>query len=141
MALEFELKGLSQMVGKLNKLSDSQRKVIESYCVQFCEEVLADSKQNYVPVKHGVLRNSGHVKNESKKSTKLNQVSIKITFGGVARAYAISVHETPSQFDPPSWRGKTVKFRIGGSKYLEKPFMQKADDFDTGLAKVIREEF
>lgn len=133
MALEFELKGLPQMVGKLNKLSDSQRRVIEGYCVKFCEEVLADSKQNYVPVKHGVLRNSGHVKNESKKSTKLNQISIVIRFGGAARAYAISTHETPSKHDPPSWKGKTVKFRIGGSKYLEKPFMKKAEEFESGL--------
>jgi len=50
--------------------------------------------------------------------------------GGAAIDYAEAVHETPSKHDPPSWVGKTVKFRIGGPKFIEKPANEAKKGFE-----------
>jgi hypothetical protein len=36
---------------------------------------------------------------------------VTLSFGGAADAYAIAVHETPSEHDPPTW---TIMYEHGG---------------------------
>ena len=91
------------------------------------EKIMADSKQNYVPVDSDTLRTSGHVKNP-KISAK--GISIKLGYGGAASKYALIVHENPraGKTGGVSPSGKKYKTwsKVGGWKYLEKPVMKHA---------------
>ncbi len=60
--------------------------------------------------------------------------------GGAAQAYALAVHETPSQYDPPTWVGKQVKFRIGGPKFIEKPTHEAEKGYGRRLWRTIQRE-
>ncbi len=95
--------------------------------------ILADSKQNYVPVDLGPLRASGTVEEPRGLGEK---TSVSIVFGGPATPYALAVHETPSSHDPVSWKaaGK-VNFVSGGSKYLEKPLLAASSTLLRDLAE------
>ena len=104
------------------------------------EGIMADSKEHYVPVDFGVLRDSGTVEEPVIEPTAEGTViSVTMGYGGAAAAYALAVHEHPSGFDPPSWQvamatGHGVHFTVGGPKYLELPFNDAASHLDERLA-------
>jgi hypothetical protein len=56
----------------------------------------------------GALRVSGMVHKPVRSG---RNISTTISFGGAADAYAIAVHETISEHDPPSW---TIMYERGG---------------------------
>jgi len=78
---------------------------LESGLTNVAEEIMTDSKTNYVPVDTGNLRNSGFVE-PVRISSKV--VKVRLGFGGAASPYAAMVHEAP-----PGW-GQ------GKNKYLTK---------------------
>ena len=99
---------------------------------QEAEAIMTDSEENYVPVEFGVLRDSGTVMEPEHTGT---EISVSMGYGGASAAYALAVHETPSDHDPRSWRiAGEVHFRTGGSKYLERPFLDAANDWEDRLA-------
>lgn len=67
------------------------------------EEIMTDSKQNYVPVKTGALRRTGFV---DKPAINGNRIVVML---GYNTPYARRVHEYP------------VSFGQGKNKYLSKP--------------------
>lgn len=75
------------------------------------ELIMTDSKQNFVPVDSGVLRNSGTVK---KPVITSKDVTVVLGYGGPAASYAVVVHEYP----PNVGQGK--------NKYLSRP-LNKAE--------------
>lgn len=91
-----------------------------------------DSVINYVPIDSRALANSAKVEPPQRNG---NEISIGISFDG---PHAVAVHETPSAHDPPTWKGKTVQFRHGGSKYLEKPTRTAAAGMEGRLAAKIK---
>lgn len=124
MNTQFKVRGASAMARKIRNIAQAQPdKVLKALYLE-AELIITDSKRNYVPIDLGTLRNSGYVALPERSG---NTVSIKFGFGGAASAYAIAVHETPSKYDPPSWKGNAVSFgqrRSGGErgpKYLERP--------------------
>lgn len=127
--MEFKTRGAATMARKIRGIARTQPdKVLKAVYLE-AELVMTDSKRNYVPIDLGTLRNSGYV---AKPERFGSNITIKFGFGGAASAYAIAVHETPSKYDPPSWKGITVEFgqRKGkgggqrGAKYLERPLKE-----------------
>lgn len=118
------------------------------------EKIMTDSKENYVPVLNDILRTSGIVlQPEYDKAT--GAASVTLGFGGQAGAYALAIHEHPSEFDPPSWEGKgtasssshepptegVVTFHPTGTgpKYLEQPMVKASKGLtDRVVAAVMR---
>ena len=88
------------------------------------DDILKDSIQNYVPEDTRALKNTGKVEGPDA------QGEVTISFSG---PNALSIHEHPGNFDPPTWIGKTITFTVGGPKYLERP-MRIAS---TGMARRI----
>lgn len=104
------------------------------------ELIMTKAKQEFIPVDHGALRDSGHTLPPVIRG---QDVSVKMEFGDNAAPYALAVHEHPGPNDPPSWRNKgtssssksknkvrtpgVVTFHPSGRgpKYLTKP-MQTA---------------
>lgn len=132
--MSFEFKGSKAMQKKLKRIADKTPDRVKAALRIEAELIMAKSKQDYVPVDLGTLRSSGFVNDPVRKG---KEVSVEIGYGGAASAYALSVHEQPSQYDPPSWRGKTIEFNPSGrgSKFLERPFMEALPGLAERVAK------
>lgn len=91
------------LIHGLRKMIDETPKRIAAALVQECEAIGADSDENFVPVDFGILKGS---RLNSLPIWEENEVTVGISYGGAASAYALAVHEHPSEFDPPSWDKK-----------------------------------
>lgn len=87
------------------------------------EEIMTDSKTNYVPVDTGNLRNSGTV---ALPVIAGNRVTVTLGYGGPAAAYALKVHEAPASYGH------------GKNKYLSKPINAAAPKLPAKLTLYIR---
>lgn len=87
------------------------------------ELIMTDSKQNYVPVDTGVLRNSGTV---TKPVITNKSVEVTLGYGGPAADYAVVVHEYP----PSVGQGK--------NKYLSRPLNKAERGLVTRVADTMR---
>jgi hypothetical protein len=91
--------------------------------VRIGEQIMTESKTNYVPVITGNLRNSGTVL--PPEVTK-NAVRVQLGYGGGAIDYAAKVHEAPP------WVGQ------GKNKYLSIPFNERAGSAPEFIAELLR---
>lgn len=89
-------------------------KEMRAEAVQIGEEIMADSKEHYVPVRTGALRASGNVQIEKQD----RNFTVVMGFGGVASEYAVVVHED-----------MTAHHTVGSAKYLETPYRKGTSDF------------
>ncbi len=104
-------------------------KDVEAALFQEGENVMGVSKER-TPEDLRTLVGSGHVK--LPPETKGGVTWVTLAYGTV---YALAVHETPSAHDPPSWRGKTVKFTKGGPKFLESAVKDASKGFGDRMQK------
>lgn len=88
------------------------------------ELIMTDSKEHYVPVDEGTLRDSGHVTDPTIQGSK---VFVELGFGGEAEPYAWVQHENLE-----------FKHKVGGPKFLETPMLQAAPQLGDRLAQRIR---
>lgn len=135
--MSFTLKGSKQMQKAIRDIAADVSSRIAPALRMESELIMTESKQKYVPVDLGVLRSSGYIQAvETSYRQGRRFYSITFGYGGAAKAYAIAVHENPSTFDPPSWKGTTVNFRNGrGRKYLETPLRKAQADMAERIAK------
>lgn len=136
--------GLTAAAEALGATPDRARAAVEAALYQEGEDVMADSKANYVPVDLGTLRDSGFVDPPVWEGDTL---VVQLGYGGAAEAYALAVHEHLSDASPPSWRtaearGHPVQFHPPGHgpKYLETPVLQAAQGLEARLAARIRQQ-
>ncbi len=100
---------------------------------------MAEAKRR-TPVDTGTLRNSGHVQPPVKDG---NSTSVVLGFGGPAGAYALAVHEHPSEFSPPSWSGygaDDIQWSVPGTgpKFLESTLLEAAPYLGQRIATRVR---
>lgn len=97
------------------------------------QAIMADSKERYVPVDLGPLKASGKVHPPEYLG---RRVTVELSYGDAATAYALAVHEHPSKHSPPSWQGVQVQFSPSGTgpKYLERPLMAAVPTLARDLA-------
>ena len=143
--IEFTFAGVDQSVRRLLTIAERFPKRAEA-ALRHEAEVIRTRSMRLVPVNLSALKNSALV------TPDVDGLDIRmvISYGGLASAYALSVHEHPSKFDPPSWEGKGVEdiqsVRGGvpwsldgrGPKYLERPLMAASDGMAERLAKRLR---
>lgn len=91
--------------------------------------------KSMAPYDGGDLRDSGTAHPVARQGMEF--VS-RLTFGefGPSSEYALTLHETPSPHDPPSWIGKVVTFHTPGTspKYLETPLLNAVAGMDSRIA-------
>lgn len=85
-------------------------------------EVMNESKADYVPVDTGTLRDSGQVDMEIDGST----ITVILGYGGAAKDYAVIQHED-----------LTLHHTHGQAKFLETPMLAKAPEVQSRLFKII----
>lgn len=85
--------------------------------------IMADSKENFVPVETGTLRSSGIVDPPALEG---GRVVISLGYGGPAAKYALAVHENPRAGKTGGISPTGARYRrwskVGEWKYLETPF-------------------
>lgn len=142
MSIELTVTGTDELKAALAKLGENTQPKMAAALYQEAEAIMATAKERYVPVDHGVLRNSGFVQQPKIDG---DDISVTLGFGGVAKAYAIAIHEHPSGSSPPSWMkaesaGRPVKFSPSGAgpKYLERPLLEAAKNLVAHLGDRVR---
>lgn len=105
------------------------RQKVKGALYQFAEEVMATSKDQFVPVKTGNLMSTGHVDLPVEED---GVISVTMGYGSTAVDYAASVHEN---MDPRvNWT------RPGsGPKYLEQPLDQAKGELPGIIADAVKE--
>lgn len=132
--MSFEVKGGAAMRKRLERIAGKFPDRVKGALRVEAELVMTASKQRFVPVDLGTLRSSGHVNPPERKGDILE---ITMGYGGAAAAYALAIHEHPSDHSPPSWQGVDVQFSPAGRgpKYLERPLMEAIPGMDRRIAK------
>jgi hypothetical protein len=97
------------MIAKLNKIATRFPDRVAAALYQIAQQIMTEAKRRCPVAKDGgTLRASGQVSQPVREGRK---ISVLLSFGGAADAYAIAVHETISEHDPPSW---TIMYEHGG---------------------------
>jgi hypothetical protein len=143
--IELRVTGLEDIEAKLRALPEKALQAGTAELFQATEDIIGDSKENYVPVDLGPLRASGHVQLPERQG---DSVTVRAGFGGAAAPYALAVHEHLSPSSPPSWRkaeasGRPVQFSPTGygPKFLERPLLAAAPKLAQRIADAIRSVF
>lgn len=134
------LKGVAEMRAKLRALAAQYPDRIAKALYMRGQEVMTEAKRRCpVASDGGTLRASGQVAQPERVG---RRVTVTLSFGGAAMAYAIAVHETPSEHDPPSWRmmyrdGGQVQWTSAGtgSHFLSGPIQEAQATLAADLAK------
>lgn len=117
------MKGTAEMLAKLKKVTAIFPERVGASLYKRGQIIMTASKR-LCPVgpDGGTLRASGMVHPPERVR---NTISVTLSYGGAAEAYAIAVHEHLSEHSPPSWRNHPNDIHWNapgtGPKFLERP--------------------
>lgn len=117
--------GADDLLEQLRALPERALRAAGAELYQRAEAIMADAKENYVPVDLGALRDSGHVEPPVFAD---DGVRVTLGFGGAAQDYALIQHEDMSLHHPNG----------GGPKFLERPLLQHGETLVQDMADGIR---
>ncbi len=138
--------GISALSTRLRDIERSTRESLSTALESEVEEkVVKRSREEFVPVGKGELRDTIRLekarveqgRTETGQYTEGADLVVRVVAGGEGIDYAVAVHETPSEYDPPTWEGKNVEFKTGGSKYLERPLFEMENGLLSRLGKKV----
>ena len=137
------MRGVPNLLATLKRIGDRFPDKVLAALYHEGQVVMTDAKRRTPVAKDGgTLRASGRVHPPERHGRRL---SVLMSFGGAADAYAIAVHETPSEHDPPSWvamyeQGGTIDWTSTGTgpKFLEGAINDAMPDMTTRLAARIK---
>ena len=121
------LTGIRKGMAKSILFEGRVKRAIGAALYQEAEAIMADSKENYVPVVTGALRASGHVNPPVYAGS---VVSVMLGYGNSSVRYAAKTHENPRSgktggvspkgkpYAPGTWS------RVGQWKFLELPIQK-----------------
>ena len=149
-----QVRGGDVVARSLAALGKEGPQAIQRGLRQWGEMVMRDSKDNYVPVDWGTLRNSGYV-HQSILGGLTGTPEVVLGYGGAAAPYALSVHENPRSgktmgYGPEnermglkSRRALPIRARyktwaaVGQWKYLSTPVQLHLPELRLYLAKAL----
>ncbi len=128
------LQGGKEAVNSLRRIGSAAPGIVAAAIHRVGEDIMGDSKENYVPVALGGLRASGKV--EPPRTVSGNFI-VELSFGDTAVDYARVVHENPRAGKtmgvspsgapyPRTQGGKPTWSTVGQWKYLETPWKAHA---------------
>lgn len=129
----FTAPNTEQLAARIQARLDAALRAVKAEAWQFGEEVMADSKENYVPVDLAELKKSGQVQTQGEILFR-----VILGYGNEAVGYALAVHEnlnmSPAGTVIRDRLGGGFHARVGGPKYLERPFRAAAPKFASRIA-------
>lgn len=116
-----------QIIKELERIERQLYKGIRDGTMAEGRAIMKRSNEEFAPRDEGdLIAESGVTLIEDGQD--IDKLQVVLHYGGEkTNAYAISTHETPSGYDPPTWKGKEVQFKTGQSKYLERPLFEAED--------------
>ena len=130
MADGVSLDGVDELLARIERAHTTLPQNLGVEVYGLANEMFADSQQ-VVPVKQGILMNSGYVTPPEQQG---DLISCTIGYGGAASDYAAKVHEMMD--------GHVHWTRPGsGPKYLETPVKAKQDQLPERAANAVRKSF
>lgn len=128
---------VQSMLNELKKIEKKICKGVREGLVSEGEEILYRSQHEFVPIDEGDLFNSA--KMAVIEDGTVEGLQVVLSYGDEKTGmYALTVHETPSGHDPPTWKGKEVKFDTGGPQYLSKPLFEAENGMIERIASHIK---
>ncbi len=121
------LRGDKQLAAHLRKAKKSLAQALNLAMHNIAEDVMSDSKVNYVPVKDNALRSSGKVGDVRRVG---DDVIVELGFGGAAEKYAWVQHENLD-----------YAHKVGSAKYLEIPLMAAVNDMAARIGQQLGDAF
>jgi len=139
------LKGVKEMERTLKEIARQFPDRVAAAIYTEAQIVMTESKRRCpVAPGGGTLRASGKVHEPVRRG---RNISVMMSYGGAASAYAIAVHETPSDYDPPSWRmmydqGGEIDWTSEGTgpKFLEGPINEAMPEMAARIGQRIHLE-
>lgn len=132
--MSLDVQGIAQLRREMSQTRDGMSARMESAVKDEADAIMQRSRDEFAPRDTGTLIADSGVDVVRDGDT----VTATIWYGrGDAAGYAVATHETPSQHDPPTWKGVPVQFKHGQSKYLERPVMDAEEGFADRVAKRI----
>ena len=116
------MKGLNEMLSTLRKIAEKFPDKVAEAIYQEAQIEMTESKRR-VPVDTGVLRASGRVAELERKG---RHISVTLSYGGAAEAYAIVQHERLDYFH-----------KHGQAKFLESVLNESRPHMAARIAKRI----
>ena len=134
-----KLHGASDMIAKIKQFAAKFPDRVAAAVYQEAQIVMTESKRRCpVASDGGTLRASGRVALPVREG---RRISVTLSYGGAADAYAIAVHEHLSEHSPPSWikaeeNGHPVQWTTPGTgpKFLEGPIDEALPEMNGRLA-------
>ena len=140
MKLGFKIVGAKTLFNKFKKYGAIAADTTASTLYTEAEAIIADAKENYVPVVTGALRGSGFVEPPKISGGKM---TVTLGFGGPAAKYALIVHENPragkTKGKSPSGAKYKKYSKVGQWKYLETPFNKRVKGVGPKIGTNIKE--
>jgi hypothetical protein len=122
MRLEWDAGDQTTLMNAFRRLGAEATQEWTQAVVAEAEAIIADAKENYVPVASGALRASGQVQQPSSMGAR---VEVVMGFGGASVPYALYIHENLEiNHAMPHRNPETGRMYscMGQAKYLETPF-------------------
>lgn len=123
-SFDFEFRGNRKLQSAINRWGDQLKDRVPGALFEEGERIMTISKQNFVPVKDGVLRASGRTHPAVRKG---KNVEVVLSFGGTAVTYALEQHENLD-----------FSHTVGEAKYLERPLNAAIPGMINRLAKRLK---
>jgi len=134
------LTGDKALIRKLQDINRRHPAIIDAALFKTANDIMKDSKENFVPVDTTNLQASGHTELPERKG---NKVTVTIGYGGAAAPYALAVHENPrsgkTQGTGPSGQKYKTWAQVGEWKYLETPLIEATFEYQENLVKNVNE--
>lgn len=144
----FTLRGVADIGKRLKDISTENRSELASAAEDEANSIASRSQNEFVPERSSRLRNTIKVvkstlsqgRDELGQFTSGADIEIKIVAGDETTPYALTIHEYPSQHNPPSWDGVDVQFSPSGRgpKFLERPLNEAIDGMAERAANKVR---
>lgn len=126
------------MLKELARIQENIYKGVRDGVVAEGEDILYRSQHEFVPIDEGDLFNSGQI-TVVEEGQDIDKLEVVLSYGDEKTgAYALTVHETPSGYDPPTWKGKEVQFETGGPQYLSRPLLEAENGMIERIASHVK---
>lgn len=135
MTIQIVLEGIDENIARLDAIDHGLLLEVEKVLYTRAELIMARSKNEFVPVDLGVLKDSGYVQRPVRRGL---DIEVTLGFGGAAQAYAMRQHEDLELHHPPlKSRKGHIGSQVGGPKYLERPMTEEEDHVYEALESAI----
>lgn len=125
--LKIEIEGIAKLESVLSRLTPETLEAAGVGLHNEAERIMTRSKEEFVPVKTGALRSTGHVGEVEVKS---NEVVVEMGYGGPGTPYAVAQHERLDYQHPGQ----------GEAKYLERPTLEAVHGMGSRIAADVAKE-